>query len=89
MHIMGIVALGSMWLMMAEAARTALAEGRGNKAFPRSQAGHRRYFAERFLPDAGVAPPQDRGGQRSDDGADARTVRRLSMSFATIAAANA
>src|SRR3546814_10536576 len=33
MHILGIVALGSMWLMMAEAATKALAEGRGNKAF--------------------------------------------------------
>lgn len=53
MHIMGIVALGSMWLMMAEAARTALAEGRGNKAFLEAKLVTARYFGERFLPDAG------------------------------------
>ncbi len=53
MHIMGIVALGSMWLMMAEAAQKALAEGRGNKAFLEAKLVTARYFAERFLPDAG------------------------------------
>src|SRR3546814_5370613 len=53
MHILGIVALGSMWLMMAEAATKALAEGRGNKAFLEAKRVTARYFAERFLPDAG------------------------------------
>lgn len=53
MHIMGIVALGSMWLMMAEAALKALAEGRGNKAFLEAKLVTARYFGERFLPDAG------------------------------------
>ncbi|MBR2172284.1 acyl-CoA dehydrogenase C-terminal domain-containing protein [Sphingopyxis sp.] len=53
MHILGIVALGSMWLMMAEAAGKALAEGRGNKAFLEAKLVTARYFAERFLPDAG------------------------------------
>ncbi|MCA0207506.1 MAG: acyl-CoA dehydrogenase C-terminal domain-containing protein [Proteobacteria bacterium] len=53
MHILGIVALGSMWLMMAEAAQNALAEGRGNKAFLEAKLVTARYFAERFLPDAG------------------------------------
>jgi len=53
MHIMGIVALGSMWLMMAEAAQKALAEGRGNKAFLEAKLVTARYFGERFLPDAG------------------------------------
>ncbi|QCB54784.1 acyl-CoA dehydrogenase [Sphingopyxis sp. PAMC25046] len=53
MHILGIVALGSMWLMMAEAATKALAEGRGNKAFLEAKLVTARYFAERFLPDAG------------------------------------
>ena len=53
MHILGIVALGSMWLMMAEAAQKALAEGRGNKAFLEAKLVTARYFAERFLPDAG------------------------------------
>ncbi|HWV60340.1 MAG TPA: acyl-CoA dehydrogenase C-terminal domain-containing protein [Sphingopyxis sp.] len=53
MHILGIVALGSMWLMMAEAAQKALAEGRDNKAFLEAKLVTARYFAERFLPDAG------------------------------------
>jgi alkylation response protein AidB-like acyl-CoA dehydrogenase len=53
MHILGIVALGSMWLMMAEAAGKALAEGRGNKGFLEAKLVTARYFAERFLPDAG------------------------------------
>src|SRR3546814_19000504 len=53
MHILGIVALGSMWLMMAEAAQKALADGRGNKAFLEAKLVTARYFAERFLPDAG------------------------------------
>ena len=53
MHIMGIVALGSMWLMMAEAAQKALAEGRGNKDFLAAKLVTARYFGERFLPDAG------------------------------------
>ena len=53
MHILGIVALGSMWLMMAEAAQKALAEGRGDKAFLEAKLVTARYFAERFLPDAG------------------------------------
>lgn len=54
MHIMGIVALGSMWLMMAEAAGKALGEGRGNKAFLEAKLVTARHFAERFLPDAGA-----------------------------------
>lgn len=53
MHILGLVALGSMWLMMAEAAQKALAEGRGNKAFLEAKLVTARYFGERFLPDAG------------------------------------
>jgi len=53
MHILGIVALGSMWLMMAEAAQKALAEGRGNKPFLEAKLVTARYFGERFLPDAG------------------------------------
>ena len=53
MHIMGIVALGSMWLMMAEAAQKALAEGRSDKAFLEAKLVTERHFAERSLPDAG------------------------------------
>src|SRR3546814_12370992 len=54
MHIMGIVALGLMWLRMAEAAQKALDEGRGDKGFLDAKLVTARYFAERFMPDAGA-----------------------------------
>ncbi|HMP45402.1 MAG TPA: acyl-CoA dehydrogenase C-terminal domain-containing protein [Sphingopyxis sp.] len=54
MHIMGLVALGSMWLRMAEAAQKALDEGRGNKPFLEAKLVTARHFGERFLPDAGA-----------------------------------
>ena len=54
MHLMGLVALGSMWLMMAEASHRALAEGRGDAAFHQAKVVTARHFAERFLPDAGA-----------------------------------
>ena len=53
MHITGIVALGLMWLRMAEAAQAALDEGRGNKDFLEAKIVTARHFGERFLPDAG------------------------------------
>lgn len=52
MHIMGIVALGSQWLRMGEAALTALASGAGDKAFYEAKLTTARYFGERFCPDA-------------------------------------
>ncbi|MBA4748110.1 MAG: acyl-CoA dehydrogenase C-terminal domain-containing protein [Sphingopyxis sp.] len=54
MHLMGLVALGSMWLMMAGAAHKALASGTGDKAFYEAKLVTARYFAERMLPDAGA-----------------------------------
>jgi alkylation response protein AidB-like acyl-CoA dehydrogenase len=54
MHIMGIVALGLMWLRMGLAAGTMLAEGRGNAGFNRTKLVTARYFAERIMPDAGA-----------------------------------
>ncbi len=54
MHLTGIVALGLMWLRMAEAAQKALDEGRGNKAFLEAKLVTARHFGERFLPDAGA-----------------------------------
>ena len=54
MHIMGIVALGSMWLQMAEVALDALAKGEGDKAFYEAKLVTARYFGERFCPDAGA-----------------------------------
>lgn len=53
MHIMGLVAVGSMWLMMAGAAHRALVAGKGDKAFYEAKLVTARYYAERLLPDAG------------------------------------
>lgn len=53
MHIMGIVALGLQWLRMAAAAQAALDAGTGNSAFYETKLTTARYFAERFMPDAG------------------------------------
>ena len=53
MHIMGIVALGLMWLRMGEVAVAALAAGSGDKAFYEAKLVTGCYFGERFTPDAG------------------------------------
>ena len=54
MHLMGIVALGLMWLRMATVSVAALAEGAGDAAFYSAKIVTARYFAERFTPDAGA-----------------------------------
>ena len=54
MHLMGIVALGSMWLRMGEVALAALASGTGDTAFYEAKLVTARYFGERFTPDAGA-----------------------------------
>ena len=54
MHIMGIVTLGLMWLRMAKVAQAMLAEGAGDKAFYEAKLVTARYYAERFMPDAGA-----------------------------------
>lgn len=54
MHIMGIVTLGLMWLRMAKVAQAKLAEGAGDKAFYEAKLVTARYYAERFMPDAGA-----------------------------------
>ena len=54
LHLMGIVALGQMWLVMAKASHAALDAGAGDAAFFEHKLITARYFAERFLPDAGA-----------------------------------
>ena len=54
MHIAGIVSLGLMWLRMATVATQALAGGASDKAFYEAKLTTARYYAERFLPDAGA-----------------------------------
>ena len=54
LHLMGIVALGQMWLVMAKASHAALDAGTSDAAFFEAKLITARYFAERFLPDAGA-----------------------------------
>ena len=64
MHIMGIVALGLMWLRMATAATHALRNGNGDsdRAFLEAKLVTARYFAERILPDTGSLRRKIEGG---------------------------
>jgi alkylation response protein AidB-like acyl-CoA dehydrogenase len=54
MHIMGIVALGLMWLRMGRTAAAALDAGASERAFYEAKLATGRYFGERFTPDAGA-----------------------------------
>ncbi len=54
MHIMGIVSIGLMWLKMAKKATEALAGSPEDAAFYEAKLTSARYYAERFLPDAGA-----------------------------------
>ncbi|QYE36450.1 acyl-CoA dehydrogenase C-terminal domain-containing protein [Polymorphobacter sp. PAMC 29334] len=54
LHLMGIVALGQMWLVMAKASHAALDAGATDAAFFENKLITARYFAERFFPDAGA-----------------------------------
>ncbi len=54
MHLMGIVALGHMWVLMAKAAQAALDAGTGDPDFMRAKLVTARYYADRFVPDAGA-----------------------------------
>ncbi len=51
LHLMGIVALGQMWLMMAQAAFAALDAGTADPEFMHAKLITARYYAVRFLPD--------------------------------------
>ncbi|WP_336986518.1 acyl-CoA dehydrogenase C-terminal domain-containing protein [Altererythrobacter aquiaggeris] len=54
MHMMGIVALGLMWVRMGTTAVAALKNGSGDKAFYESKLVTGRYFGERYTPDVGA-----------------------------------
>ncbi len=54
MHLMGIVALGLMWLRMARVSAEALAAGSPDTAFYEAKLVTARFFAERYTPDAGA-----------------------------------
>jgi hypothetical protein len=54
MHLMGIVALGQMWLEMATASHAALDAGSSDAPFYDAKLITARYFAERNFPDCGA-----------------------------------
>jgi len=54
MHLMGIVAVGLMWLRMAAAASKLKTAGEGDTAFLDAKLTTARYYAERIMPDAGA-----------------------------------
>ena len=54
MTLMGLVTLGWMWLKMARVAQAKLAAGAGDKSFYETKLVTARFYAERFLPDAGA-----------------------------------
>jgi alkylation response protein AidB-like acyl-CoA dehydrogenase len=60
MHIMGIVAVGLMWLKMATAALTL-----DDKAFAEAKLVTARFYAERIMPDAGALRRKIEGGAES------------------------
>ena len=65
MHIMGIVTLGWMWLRMAKAAKQALAADTEDKAYYEAKLTSARYYAERYLPDAGAFRRKVEAGSES------------------------
>jgi alkylation response protein AidB-like acyl-CoA dehydrogenase len=65
MTLMGIVAVGTMWLRMAVAASKLKAAGEGDAAFLDAKLITARFFAERILPDAGALRRKIEGGAES------------------------
>ena len=51
LHLMGIVALGHMWMLMAKASHAALDAGTEDADFHNAKLVTARYFAERYVPD--------------------------------------
>ena len=62
MHLMGIVAVGLMWLRMASAATRLKAAGEGDVAFLDAKLVTARYFAERIMPEASALRRKIEGG---------------------------
>ena len=54
MEILGLVAIGLMWLRMAKAASAALNAGKGDEAFMEAKLLCARHFAQSHLPGAGA-----------------------------------
>jgi hypothetical protein len=65
LHLMGIVAVGLMWLRMASAAAKLKAAEEGDTAFLDAKLTTARYFAERIMPDAGALRRKIEGGSEA------------------------
>lgn len=65
MHLMGIVAVGLMWLRMATAAQKLLEAGEGDAAFLNAKLMTARFYAERIMPDSGALRRKLEGGAES------------------------
>ena len=65
MHLMGIVAVGLMWLKMAKAAHEALDAGSADAAFYEAKLITARYYFDRFTPDAGALRRKVEAGAES------------------------
>ena len=65
MHLMGLVAVGLMWLRMASAAAKLKEAGEGDTAFLDAKLVTARFFAERILPEAGSLRRQIEAGADS------------------------
>ena len=65
MHIMGIVAVGLMWLRMASAAVSLIDAGAQDKAWLEAKLVTARFYAERIMPDAGALRRKMEGGAES------------------------
>ncbi|MEO8722265.1 MAG: acyl-CoA dehydrogenase C-terminal domain-containing protein [Sphingobium sp.] len=62
MHILGIVSVGLMWLRMARGAGQLIDAGGDDAAWLEAKLVTARYFAERFMPDAGALRRKIEGG---------------------------
>lgn len=65
MQLTGIVAIGLMWLRMAEAAVEGIADGGDDRAFLEAKLVTARFYAERIMPDAGALRRKIEGGADS------------------------
>ena len=65
MHLMGIAAVGLMWLRMATAAQCMIAAGEGDAAFLNAKLTTARFYAERIMPDASALRRKIEGGAES------------------------
>jgi alkylation response protein AidB-like acyl-CoA dehydrogenase len=65
MTLLGITALGTMWLRMATAASKLLAAGDGDAAFLEAKLTTARFYAERIMPEAGALRRKIEGGSEA------------------------